>query len=148
MPPHAWLQTIVGVFSTVSRQLSPRQAVSPTFVYRYQPPACASIDVGKLGANKGNAADYRQSRRALVYIKRPVSLLGLCRGKSPFSCLTKLLKETAKIPFLYLYLFPINRCYLDGLLVQADRHSWLCHCYATRSFCVAVVPFLLLRASL
>ena len=32
MPPHAWPQTIVGWFSTVSRQLSPLQAVSPTAV--------------------------------------------------------------------------------------------------------------------
>src|SRR5215510_9128801 len=30
VPPHTWPQTIVGVFSTVSRQLSPRQAVSPS----------------------------------------------------------------------------------------------------------------------
>ena len=34
MPPHVWPQSIIGMFCTVSRQLSPLQAVSPTTGYR------------------------------------------------------------------------------------------------------------------
>src|SRR6516162_2162131 len=38
---------------------------------------------------------------------------------------------------------------LFGWSPRAGRQAFLaCHCYTTRSFCVAVVPFLLLRASL
>jgi hypothetical protein len=70
----------------------------------------------------------RKSVRRVVDIKRAFFPTLFCRGKSPFSCFTKLLKETANIPFFVPVSLSDNQALSEtsptgaDLLVDREKH--------------------------